>query len=115
MNDLLLPGHAEIEQAAKLVYAAMPATPQYSWPLLNAALGTETWVKHENHTPTGAFKVRGGLVYLQAPHGNSKEKNAAMRALGVTLVEHGKEFQESREHAVMLAQRDALHMIPSFH
>src|SRR6218665_3671648 len=67
MNDLLLPGHAEIEQAAKLVYAAMPATPQYSWPLLNAALGTETWVKHENHTPTGAFKVRGGLVYLQEP------------------------------------------------
>src|SRR6218665_1246686 len=66
MNDLLLPGHAEIEQAATLVYTAMPATPQYSWPLLNAALGTETWVKHENHTPTGAFKVRGVLVYLQA-------------------------------------------------
>src|SRR6218665_31376 len=113
MNDLLLPGHAEIEQAAKLVYAAMPATPQYSWPLLNAALGTETWVKHENHTPTGAFKVRGGLVYLQARRASGVI--SATRALGVTLVEHGKEFQESREHAVMLAQRDALHMIPSFH
>jgi len=154
MNDLL-PTHAEIELAAKAVYAAMPATPQYSWPLLNAALGTEAWVKHENHTPTGAFKIRGGLVYLQnlaqrppaqkvrgvisatrgnhgqsvgfaarrygiaativVPQGNSKEKNAAMQALGVTLSEHGKEFQESREHAAMLAERDALHMIPSFH
>lgn len=156
MTDLslnLLPDHAEIEQAAQAVYAAMPATPQYSWPLLNAALGTEAWVKHENHTPTGAFKIRGGLVYLRGlaqrqprvagvisatrgnhgqsvgfaarrygiaativvPQGNSKEKNAAMQALGVSLIEHGKEFQESREHAVMLAERDALHMIPSFH
>ena len=154
MNDLL-PTHAEIEQAAAAVYAAMPATPQYSWPLLNMALGTEAWVKHENHTPTGAFKIRGGLVYLQAlaqlpqarrvrgvisatrgnhgqsvgfaarrygiaativvPQGNSKEKNAAMQALGVELIEHGKEFQESREYAAMLAERDALHMIPSFH
>jgi threonine dehydratase len=43
----------------------MPPTPQYAWPLLSARLGAETWVKHENHTPTGAFKVRGGLVYLE--------------------------------------------------
>ncbi|ASU38179.1 hypothetical protein hmeg3_07620 [Herbaspirillum sp. meg3] len=154
MNDLL-PTHVEIEQAAKAVYAAMPATPQYSWPLLNVALGTEAWVKHENHTPTGAFKIRGGLVYLQTlaqlpqarrvrgvisatrgnhgqsvgfaarrygiaativvPEGNSKEKNAAMQALSVELIEHGTEFQESREYAAMLAERDALHMIPSFH
>jgi threonine dehydratase len=152
MTDLL-PTHADIEQAARCVYAAMPATPQYSWPLLNAALGTEVWVKHENHTPTGAFKIRGGLVYLQGlaqrqprvrgvisatrgnhgqsvgfaarrygipativvPQGNSKEKNAAMQALGVELIEHGKEFQDSREHATLLAQRDELHMIPSFH
>ena len=155
MNDLL-PGLNEIELAAQTVYAAMPATPQYSWPLLNEALGTTAWVKHENHTPTGAFKIRGGLVYMQAlaqrqsgsaavsgvisatrgnhgqsvgfaarryginativvPEGNSKEKNAAMRALGVQLVEHGKEFQESREHAALLAQREQLHMIPSFH
>jgi threonine dehydratase len=148
-----LPTLATIEQAARTVYAAMPATPQYVWPLLNQALGAEAWIKHENHTPTGAFKIRGGLVYLQAlaqskqvlagvisatrgnhgqsvgfaarrygmaativvPHGNSAEKNAAMRALGVQLVEYGSEFQESREHAIALAQRDALHMIPSYH
>jgi len=149
----LLPTLSEIDAAATTVYAAMPATPQYSWPLLNQALGTELWVKHENHTPTSAFKIRGGLVYLQSlrtkqphlrgvisatrgnhgqsvglaarrhglaativvPRGNSREKNAAMRALGVTLIEHGNEFQESREHAALLSERDDLHMIPSFH
>lgn len=148
-----LPTKADLDAAAHIVYEAMPPTPQYSWPLLNEALGTEAWIKHENHTPTGAFKVRGGLVYinelarrapqvkgvisatrgnhgqsigyavrrhgLQAtivvPHGNSKEKNAAMRALGVQLIEHGNEFQESREHAACLAEEQRLHMIPSFH
>ena len=54
----------EIEEAAALVYQQMPATPQYSWPLLNEITGCETWVKHENHTPTGAFKVRGGITYI---------------------------------------------------
>jgi threonine dehydratase len=60
----LLPGLSEIESAAELVYQSMPATPQYSWPLINARAGAEVWVKHENHTPVGAFKVRGGLVYM---------------------------------------------------
>ncbi|MEM0942954.1 MAG: threonine dehydratase [Pseudomonadota bacterium] len=55
----------ELEAAETLVRRHMPPTPQYSWPLLNARLGTELWVKHENHTPTGAFKVRGGIVYLE--------------------------------------------------
>lgn len=148
-----LPNKNELEHAAQIVYRAMPPTPQYSWPLLNDALGTEVWVKHENHTPTGAFKVRGGLVYIHelarrapqingvisatrgnhgqsvgfavrrhglkstivVPHGNSKEKNAAMRALGVNLVEYGKEFQDSREHAARLAREQCLHMIPSYH
>ncbi len=55
---------AELEAAANLVYTAMPATPQYAWPLLAKRTGAEVWVKHENHTPTGAFKVRGGVVYL---------------------------------------------------
>jgi threonine dehydratase len=148
-----LPTRDELESAARIVYQAMAPTPQYAWPLLNDALGTEAWIKHENHTPTGAFKVRGGLVYihelaqrapditgvvsatrgnhgqsigfavrrhgLQAtivvPHGNSREKNAAMRALGVNLVEHGKEFQEAREHAARLGVERRLHMIPSFH
>ena len=63
----------EIEAAAALVHAAMPPTAQYAWPLLSRRTGCETWVKHENHTPTGAFKVRGGLVYVdglkrRSPH-----------------------------------------------
>jgi threonine dehydratase len=55
---------AELEAAAQVVYAAMKPTPQYAWPLLAARAGREVWVKHENHTPTGAFKVRGGLNLL---------------------------------------------------
>lgn len=147
------PSLSELDAAAATVYSVMPATPQFSWPLLNAALGTEAWIKHENHTPTGAFKVRGGLVYIDrlvrrlpevrgvisatrgnhgqsvafaagrhglratmvVPHGNSAEKTAAMRAFGAEVVEFGADFQESREHAQMLAQRDGLHMLPSFH
>jgi len=54
----------EIECAAQIVYGAMPPTPQYAWPLLAQRTGCEVWVKHENHTPIGAFKVRGGLVYM---------------------------------------------------
>ncbi len=54
----------DVESAAAVVYAAMPPTPQYAWPLLARRTGCEVWVKHENHTPTGAFKVRGGLVYM---------------------------------------------------
>ena len=54
----------DVEDAAAVVYAAMPPTPQYAWPLLAKRSGCEVWVKHENHTPTGAFKVRGGLVYM---------------------------------------------------
>ena len=54
----------EIEAAASIVYAEMQATPQYCWPLLCGSLGTEVWVKHENHSQNGAFKIRGGLVYF---------------------------------------------------
>lgn len=142
-----------IEAAQRTVYDALPPTPQYAWPLLAARLGCTVWVKHENHTPTGAFKVRGGLTYLRAlrerepsarhvisatrgnhgqsigfaarrlglqativvPHGNSVEKNAAMRALGVTLVEHGDDFQAAREHAALLAATQGAHMVPSYH
>jgi len=143
----------EIDAARRTVHAAMPPTPQYAWPLLAERLGCTVWAKHENHTPAGAFKVRGGLTYFETlvreapevrhvisatrgnhgqsvgfaarrhglaativvPHGNSVEKNAAMRALGVTLVEHGDEFQTASEHAARLAERDGLHRIPSFH
>ncbi|MEO9140260.1 MAG: threonine dehydratase [Jatrophihabitans sp.] len=54
---------AELDAATALVHAAMSATPTLTWPLLSAAMGTEVWVKHENHLPVGAFKVRGGLVF----------------------------------------------------
>ena len=53
-----------LEAAAALVYRMVPPTPQYCWPLLSRRIGAELWVKHENHTPIGAFKIRGGLVYL---------------------------------------------------
>ncbi len=56
----------ELEAAARQVYAVLPPTPQYRWPLLAARVGAEVWVKHENHTPLGAFKVRGGIVYMAA-------------------------------------------------
>jgi threonine dehydratase len=54
----------ELEEAARLVHSVLPATPQYPWPRLARRAGCTVWVKHENHTPTGAFKVRGGLTYL---------------------------------------------------
>jgi threonine dehydratase len=54
----------ELEQAAQFVYRTLPPTPQYAWPKLKARAGCTVWVKHENHTPTGAFKVRGGLLYM---------------------------------------------------
>ena len=54
----------QLERAHGVVGAAMPPTPVYAWPLLSERLGATAIVKHENHTPTGAFKVRGGLVYV---------------------------------------------------
>src|SRR4051794_5164475 len=54
---------ADLDAAAALVSRFVPPTPQFAWPLLAEAVGAEVWVKHENHTPTGAFKVRGGIVY----------------------------------------------------
>ena len=149
----LLPSLADIEAATTVVYRDFPPTPQYRWGLLSERLGTECWLKHENHTPVGAFKIRGGLTYFDqlarrgplprevisatrgnhgqsmgwaarrhgvactivVPRGNSVEKNAAMRALGVQLIEHGDDFQESREHAMRLAAERGAHMVPSFH
>src|SRR5579864_1411115 len=59
-----LPSLTQLESAAELVHRFIPPTPQFSWPLLNQQAGCEVWVKHENHTPIGAFKVRGGIVYM---------------------------------------------------
>ncbi len=94
---------SELDEAAALVHRWVMPTPQYEWPLLGAAVGTRVWVKHENHTPTGAFKVRGGLVYThrlrgQRPdvteivsatrgnHGQSLALAGAATGLAVTIV-----------------------------
>lgn len=144
---------AELDAATRIVHAAMPPTPQYDWPMLSARVGASVLVKHENHTPTGAFKIRGGLVFLDAltrtrpqvpglvsatrgnhgqslafaarrtgipvtifvPQGNSVEKNAAMRALGASVVEVGADFDAARQHAAEFAQAHGLDMVPSFH
>jgi threonine dehydratase len=143
----------ELRDAASLVHAHFPPTPAHRWPLLAARTGCDVVVKHENHTPTGAFKVRGGITFFDrlrrrlpdcpgvvsatrgnhgqslayagsragipvtivVPHGNSVEKNAAMRALGATLVEHGADFDAARGHAAPLAARDGKLFAPSFH
>ena len=144
---------AALREAADYVHQHVPATPQHAWPLLAQRLGCQVWVKHENHAPTGAFKVRGGLVYVRSllaggepprglvtatrgnhgqsmalasrqagiplvivvPEGNSREKNAAMRALGAELVEHGVDFDVAREEAARLADQLGYAMVPSFH
>lgn len=76
----------DVEDAAALVYAAMPPTPQYAWPLLARRTGCEVWVKHENHTPTGAFKVRGGLVYMARL---KREQPAVAGVVSATRGNHG--------------------------
>ena len=139
--------------AAHTVHQTLAPTPQLAWPVLTERMGCTVWVKHENHTPTGAFKVRGGLLYVQGllarepgttglvtatrgnhgqslalaarsvglpirivvPEGNSVEKNAAMRALGATVIECGKDFDEARTHAAVLAHTYKLHLVPAFH
>ena len=144
---------SELEAVLPLVHEVVPPTPQYAWPLLSARIGTEVIVKHENHTPTGAFKVRGGIVYFDrlkrerpqvrgvvsatrgnhgqslafagrragvpvvivVPKGNSSEKNAAMRAFGAELIEHGRDYDEAKGHALQLAAERGYEFGPSFH
>ncbi len=77
---------AELEAAARSVYAAMPPTPQYAWPLLAARTGCDVWVKHENHTPIGAFKVRGGLVYVERM---KRERPGVAGIVSATRGNHG--------------------------
>ena len=153
MTAPALPTLAEIEAAAEVVYREFQSTPQYPWALLSERLGADCWVKHENHTPVGAFKIRGGLTFFDGlkqrgelprevisatrgnhgqsigwaarahgvhctivvPRGNSVEKNAAMRALGVELIEHGDDFTESSDHAARLAEQRGALRVPSFH
>ena len=77
----------DLEDAQRIVYAAMPPTPQYAWPLLAAEAGCEVWVKHENHTPIGAFKVRGGIVAMKRRKGDENFEIAeAPRPISVSQV-----------------------------
>jgi threonine dehydratase len=71
---------AELETAARLVRRTMLPTPQYAWPQLRAFAGCEVWVKHENHTPIGAFKVRGGVVYMDALQRSGEKVNGVITA-----------------------------------
>jgi len=77
--------HADLERAARIVYAVMPPTPQYVWPLLAEACQAEVWAKHENHTPIGAFKVRGGLVHMKLRH----ERGETNGVITATRGNHG--------------------------
>jgi threonine dehydratase len=75
-----LPGLEEIHRAAELVSRTMPPTPQYCWPLLAARVGADVWIKHENHSPVGAFKIRGGLVYMDWLRREHPEVNTVVTA-----------------------------------
>jgi len=70
----------DLEAAVALVRTVVPPTPFYAWPLLAARTGAQVWVKHENHTPIGAFKVRGGIVYLEALKGIGAKLNGVVTA-----------------------------------
>lgn len=127
--------YADVEAALPRVRAALAPTPLYEWPGLNRVLGCRFFVKHENHQPTGAFKVRGGVNLLSTltdaeresgvlgcstgnhgqslayaarrfgakctivvPEGNNPGKNQAIRDLGATLIERGRDFDEARDY-----------------
>lgn len=143
----------DLDAATALVHSQMAPTPQYEWPCLSAATGVETWVKHENHGPIGAFKVRGAITFIDwlrrtrpdcpgiitatrgnhgqaqaraairaglravvyVPNGNSVEKNAAMRAFGADLREHGDDFDAAKDEAMRAAATEGLFPVPPFH
>jgi threonine dehydratase len=140
----------DVYAARPRVYRLMRASPLLKHPLLDAEIGCDAYVKHENHNPTGAFKVRGGLNLIASldadqrargvmsastgnhgqsialasrlhgvpctivvPRGNNPDKNAAMRALGATVVEHGRDFDEAREFVEADAERRGLRYVHS--
>ncbi|RCK46676.1 MULTISPECIES: threonine dehydratase [Thalassospira] len=143
----------ELRAAADFVHQYVAPTPTIHWPLLDRGTGLSLYVKHENHTRLGAFKIRGGLTFCRylgsqahsnrgivsatrgnhgqslahaasrfgmaativVPHGNSVEKNAAMRAWGAEVIEHGDDFQAAAEYAQSYATREGVVMVPPFH
>ena len=140
----------DIYRARSAISGTIRPTPLMLHPLLEAELGCRVYVKHENHNPTGAFKVRGGLNLISqltaderragvvtastgnhgqsiafacqrlgvactvlVPAGNNPEKNAAMRAYGAEVVEHGRDFDEAREETERLASKDGRRYVHS--
>jgi threonine dehydratase len=141
-TNMQSPTYDDILTARAVVGRVLPRTPTYQYPSLSTLSRGEVWIKHENHLPTGSFKVRGGVNFVSSlsiddrqrgvitatrgnhglslayaarlwgtkatvvvPHGNNPEKNAGMKALGATVVEHGKDFDEARDHvATLVAQ-----------
>ena len=111
-----------LDAAAALVRSVVAPTPQYCWPLLSARVGAELWVKHENHTPIGAFKLRGGVVYLdelrrsspqiggvvtatRGNHGQSIAYAASRLGLAATIVvPHGNSVEKNRAMAAFGAR-----------
>jgi threonine dehydratase len=139
----------DVYAARERVYRVVRPTPLMRHPLLNAETGLDVVVKHENHNPTGAFKVRGGLNLIGSltaderrgvitastgnhgqsialacqregvpctivtPVGNNPDKNAAMRAMGAEVLEHGRDFDEARERVEQLQQERGLRYVHS--
>ncbi len=139
----------DVYAARERVYRVVRPTPLMRHSLLTAETGLDVVVKHENHNPTGAFKVRGGLNLIGSltaderrgvitastgnhgqsialacqregvpctivtPVGNNPDKNAAMRAMGATVLEHGRDFDEAREHVERLQRERGLRYVHS--
>jgi len=134
--------YQDVLQALPRVHSVLGRTPLYQWEGLCELLGCSFWLKHENHQPVGAFKVRGGINLVSTlsdeervagvlgvstgnhgqslafaarqfgasctivvPVGNNPDKNRAIRQLGAELIEHGRDFDESREHLEQLVQQ----------
>jgi threonine dehydratase len=150
MLSMTPPSLGDIEAARPRVYAHLKPTPLMRHPLLEQWLGCAAWVKHENHQPTGSFKVRGGVnlvaqltedertrgvvsastgnhgqsmafacrahgvsCHIVVPIGNNPDKSASMRALGAIVVEHGRDFDEAREHVEAVAPREGWRYVHS--
>jgi threonine dehydratase len=140
----------DVRDAGKRVYAHLQPTPLLKHPLLDEWLGCDAWVKHENHNPTGAFKIRGGLNLIAqlsdeerrrgvvsastgnhgqsvafasrlhqvtcrivVPRGSNPDKIAAMRVMGATVIEHGRDYDDAREHVEALAPQEGWRYVHS--
>jgi threonine dehydratase len=147
---MIEPTLVDIYAARQRIAPVLPPTPLASYALLDVEMGCQVRIKHENHNPTGAFKVRGGLnlvatlgaedrrrgvisastgnhgqsiafacrreavaCTIVVPHGNNPEKNANMRAMGATLVEHGRDFDEAREYVERVSVEQGMRYVHS--